>query len=114
MAEIVLLANRFPDNIKLFACYQQVEIVAGVVIYETDRVAHAQYTASNEIGRKNGALDLTFQYLIKQHSIRESKYFDFGISNERNRSLNIGLNEFKESFGARTVVHDHYSLQMMS
>lgn len=113
LSEIVLLANRFPDNIKLFTCQTEVEILAGVVIYETAKVAHAQYIASNEIARKNGALDLVFQYLIKQYSMKQRKYFDFGISNERDTSLNIGLNEFKESFGARTVVHDHYSLQIM-
>ncbi|MFQ5751292.1 MAG: GNAT family N-acetyltransferase [bacterium] len=111
LSEIILLADRFLDNIKLFACCKDNEIVAGVVTYETNKVVHAQYIASNEIGKAYGALDLVFQYLIKQ-SAQKRKYFDFGISNEQDTSLNIGLNEFKESFGARTVVHDHYLLQI--
>jgi hypothetical protein len=37
------------------------------------------------------------------------RFFSFGISTEDNGTkLNSGLIEFKESFGARAVVHDFY------
>src|SRR2546423_1300662 len=47
LAEIQRLHSHFPDNIKLFAAYHAEAMVAGVIIYETDRVAHAQYIVSN-------------------------------------------------------------------
>ena len=41
-AEMELLAGRFPDNIKLFAAHLGTDMVGGVVVYESRRVAHAQ------------------------------------------------------------------------
>lgn len=38
-------------------------------------------------------------------------YFDFGTSDEDGK-LNLGLIDQKEGFGARTVVHDHYVLEL--
>ena len=38
--------------------------------------------------------------------------FDFGISNERDGTLNPGLMRNKEGFGARAVVHDRYVLEL--
>ena len=111
-AELELLASRFPDNIKLFAARRDGKMLAGVVIYETARVAHTQYIGAGEEGRKTGALDLIFQYLINdRYAARE--YFDFGISNEdEGRYLNAGLIQNKESYGARAVVFDRYSIDL--
>lgn len=111
--EIELLAGRFPENIKLFAAHnEQNEMQAGVIIYESRNVAHAQYIASSEEGKKNGALDLIFDYLLtKEYESKE--YFDFGISNEQGgRYLNVGLINQKEEFGARAVVYDAYELDI--
>src|SRR6184192_1881213 len=43
--ELQLLHSRFPNHIKLFAAYQEGTMLAGVVIYESYNVAHAQYIA---------------------------------------------------------------------
>lgn len=111
-AEIEFLAQHFPENIKLFGCYNQEKLLSGVVVYETNTAAHAQYIAVNEEGKKIGALDLIFHELI--HEIYASKqYFDFGISNEKNGLiLNQGLIEQKEGFGARGMIHDHYKVDL--
>lgn len=107
--EIRLLADRFPDNIRLFACHSGGAMMAGVVMYDTGRVAHAQYIAASEEGRRTGAQDLLFGTLIDRFKNR--RWFDFGISNEQNgRYLNEGLVAYKEGFGARTVVHDFYEV----
>src|SRR5450756_597505 len=109
-AELALLAARFPDNIKLFAAYQGLEMLAGVVIYETARVAHTQYIGAGEKGRELGALDLILQHLIHERYLSKD-YFDFGISTEDDgRRLNTGLVRNKESYGARATVFDWYAL----
>ncbi len=114
LAEIELLTGRFPESIRLFGAYAAGELVAGVLIYETAMVAHAQYIAASHPGRSCGALDLLFDYLI--HTVYgEKPYFDFGISNEdAGRTLNLGLIEQKEGFGARAIVHDHYEWNLLT
>ena len=110
--EISLLANKFPDNIKLFVVKKEDEIIAGAIIYETNDVAHAQYLASNDKGKKLVASDLLFDYLINEY-YDDKKYFDFGISTENNGLyLNSGLINYKEKFGARGIVHDFYELRI--
>jgi hypothetical protein len=112
LPEMQMLQGRFPDNIKLFAAYLGDTLVAGVLVYEHRRVAHAQYISANEEGRRLGALDLVFDYLISEQYSRHA-YFDFGISTEeQGKVLNVGLSEQKEGFGARAVVHDFYELDL--
>lgn len=110
--EIQLLHARFPNHIKLFAAYQEETMLAGVVIYESDNVAHAQYIAANERSRSLGALDLIFEELLN-NIYQSKKYFDFGTSDEQEgRRLNGGLIDQKEGYGARVVAHDHYELNL--
>lgn len=110
--EMQLLGARFPENIKLFGAYRSHELLAGVVIYESHNVAHAQYIAANDEGKGSGALDLILGYLINEY-YSGKKYFDFGISTENDgRELNVGLIENKQSFGGRAIVHDFYELEI--
>lgn len=110
--EIEYLHSKFPENIKLFVSCKNEDILAGVVIYESRNVAHAQYIASEEKGREIGALDIIFDYLINEY-YKNKKYFDFGISTENDGLyLNEGLIFFKEGFGARGVVHDFYKVNV--
>lgn len=112
LKEIRLLHSRFPENIKLFAAYQDGAMLAGVVIYESEMVAHAQYIAANERSRDLGALDLVFDELLSTH-YRRKRYFDFGTSDEQEgRVLNRGLIDQKEGYGARVVGQDHYELDL--
>lgn len=114
LAEMQLLRGRFPDNIKLFAAYRGDALLAGVVVYEHRRVAHAQYISAGEEGKRLGALDLVFDHLISEH-YRGHDYFDFGISTEgQGQVLNVGLAEQKEGFGGRALVHDFYELDLTS
>ena len=110
--ELAMLAGRFPENIKLFAASRGTTMLAGVVIYETSRVAHTQYIGASEEGRECGALDLIFRYLIEDR-YAATDHFDFGTSNEDNgRYLNEGLIKNKESYGARATVCDWYALDL--
>jgi hypothetical protein len=110
--EIKYLHRKFPENIKLFCAFQDKSILAGVVIYVSSNVAHAQYIASSDAGHEVGALDMVFSHLINV-CYRNKKYFDFGISNEKDGIyLNKGLISYKEGFGARAVVHDFYEVYL--
>lgn len=103
--ELILLHSRFPNNIKLYtASNSDGETLAGVIIYETSEVAHAQYTVANDEGRAVGALDLIIDQLVSTVYV-DKKYFDLGISTERQGAyLNEGLIAQKEGFGARGIV----------
>ncbi len=111
--EMALLRDRFPEQIRLFTVHHgQAGVEAGVVIFESPRVAHVQYMATNEVGRKVGALDLVLTKLLDE-IFAAKLWFDFGISNEHEgRLLNDGLIAFKEGFGARAVAHDFYRLDL--
>jgi len=110
--EIQLLANRFPENIKLFSAYMNDNMVAGVIVYESENVAHMQYIAANDEGKKLLSIDFIFDFLINEY-YKNKKYFDFGISTEKEgRFLNIGLITFKEEFGARGVAYDTYEWEV--
>lgn len=112
--EMKLLESRFPQNIAFCGARRDGRLLAGVVVYETTRVAHAQYISASDEGREHGALDFLFERLLVDR-YRELPFFDFGISNEQlGRVLNTGLVEQKEGFGARTVVHDFYELSIPS
>lgn len=111
LQEILLLRGRFPEHVRLFTAQMEDEVVAGAVMYCAPPVVHVQYIASNESGRKVGALDLLFAHLIRDFS--GYSYFDFGISTEENGYvLNEGLIEFKEGFGASCILHDQYILRL--
>jgi len=110
LEEISLLNGRFPDSIRLFEATSDECVVAGAVIFETDRVAHVQYISASERGKELHALDAVFDHLLSQRYLHKP-FFDFGISNEEaGRVLNAGLVAQKEGFGARTIVHDYYEL----
>jgi Acetyltransferase (GNAT) domain len=111
--EITLLQARFPANIRLFAAQSVTgELLAGAVVYETNRVAHAQYIAASLDGRDVAALDLIFDHLLNE-VYRDHPYFDFGSSHEDGgRAINAGLIDQKEGFGARAVAHDQYRIDL--
>ena len=110
--EMQLLADRFPENIKLFNAEKEGEFYAGVIMYESKNVAHAQYQTSTDEGLKIGASSLVLDFLIREY-YPNKKYFDFGISTEKNgRYLNEGLIDSKERFGASAIVHDFYELEI--
>jgi hypothetical protein len=112
LAEMTLLAQRFPEHIKLFLALDAGVPVAGTVIYETPFVAHTQYIGSTDQGREEGALDLLFEELIGV-VYRDKPYFDFGISTAADgRELNDGLIDYKEGHGATATVHDFYRIDL--
>ena len=103
LSEIKLLMEFFPKNIKCFTAMNKGICVAGVIMFETDTVSHTQYIATSEDGKRIGALDWLFNELIEKYRGKK-KYFSFGTSSENyGKSLNYGLLQQKEGFGALSV-----------
>ena len=113
LEEMKLLMARHPKNIRLHTVHRpDGTMVAGCLVYVTARVAHAQYIAANDEGRRNGALDLLFNVLLRE-TYKSLDYFDFGISTEdAGKVLNYGLLGQKQGFGARAVCYDAYLLNL--
>jgi Acetyltransferase (GNAT) domain len=111
LSEMRLLHARFPEAIRLFAALSPGgDMLAGVVMFNSGTVAHAQYSATSAAGRAACALDGLFRFLI-EHYRRSKRWFDFGISTEdEGRVLNTGLAKFKEQFGGCSTVYDVYRL----
>lgn len=110
--ELRLLATRFPDVVKLFCAFRENEMLAGVLVFKTQQVVHAQYIANSDAGRNIGALDIVMDFLIREYSVG-CRYFDFGISTEDSgRVLNTGLVGQKEMFGGRGIAYDFYSIKI--
>lgn len=110
--EIKYLKLKFPTKIKQYNVYLAEKIIGGVTIFETNNVIHPQYIAGNkDFNNLFGGLDFLYDYLINT-VYKDSKYFDFGISNEnQGKNINEGLLYWKESFGARTIVQNFYEIE---
>ena len=110
--ELRLLAEKFPNNIKLYIAEKDGRIEAGTVLFLQAGVVHTQYLANSDAGRKTGALDCLLDWLITD-VYKDKTWFDFGISCEQEgRYLNEGLAAQKEGFGARAVLHDFYRINL--
>ncbi len=111
--EILYLHSLFPQNIKFTVGLLNSEVIAGVVLFISPTVFHAQYIASSVIGYKVGALDAVFEHCIEKAKSEKAHYFSFGISTEsEGQYLNGGLYQFKTEFGGGGVVHEFYELQL--
>lgn len=113
LAEIELLRQRFPAQIRLVAARREGRLIAGTILFCSPRAIHAQYIAGSEASREAGALDAAFEYVIAWATTGGHRYFDFGISNEdEGRILNSGLYDFKSEFGASGVIHEFYDIDL--
>lgn len=111
-SEMKLLMSHFPNNIKLYVAKMNGEIVGGTLIYVTPQVVHTQYISASVEGKKHGALDLLFDYIINK-VYANCRYFDFGKSTEQGGAyLNEPLIFQKEGFGGRGVCYDWYQWEL--
>lgn len=111
-AELQLLRDRFPQNIRFWLLEYQGAPQAAVCMFDTGRVAHAQYIATTPLARELNLLTPLFHHLITVVYAGRA-YFDFGTSNEdHGRYLNAGLLRQKASFGASGVAYNRYTLNI--
>lgn len=113
LEEIHYLASKFPRNIKQFSVYDGSEILAGITIFETNRVVKSQYGATTQKGEKLRALDFLFIHLIEKYKKEGKSFFDMGVVNENEgKSYNAGLLNQKEELGCSVYNHDFYTLAL--
>ena len=111
--EMRLLHGRFPDGIRLYTATLDGEMLAGVVMYLSQPVAHCQYIGASPQGKDSKALTLLFDYLIGEAKASGYRYFDFGISNEdHGRYLNEGLVRQKSRLGGRGIVYNTFEINL--
>jgi hypothetical protein len=112
-AEISYLHSLFPQQIEFVVARLAGEVLAGVVLFVTPMVLHAQYIAASLTGYEVSALDAVFEDCVQRAQARGIRYFDFGVSTvDEGRQLNAALNQFKAEFGGGGVVHDFYELAL--
>lgn len=113
LQELQLLKDRFPEKILLRVALFESKVIAGVLLFTTPTVWHAQYIASNQNGYEVNALDAIFHVCIQEATLSSASYFDFGISNENDGLiLNEGLYRFKSEFGGGGVVHQFFEIRL--
>ena len=113
LEEIILLSHRFPDRIRCITALLDGRVVAGILLFITRSCHHAQYIASSELGQETSALDYLFEHAIETAARERIRWFDFGISTEKQGTmLNLGLHQFKSEFGSGGMVHEFYELNL--
>lgn len=106
-AELELLIGRFPGNIVIRCATLADQVVAGTLVFKYGHVWHTQYLASSAQGRSLGALDLVIAELMSEASAAGATQISLGTSTvDQGMTLNEGLLWQKESYGARSLVHD--------
>lgn len=112
-AEIAKLHALFPQEIQFVVGLINDRVEAGVVLFKTPRVLHAQYIASSALGNEVCALDAVFEYCLADASSCGIRYFNFGVSTDNEGThLNEGLYQYKSEFGAGGVTHEFFELNL--
>lgn len=113
LGELSLLIERFPQQIEVWLAVSDGQPMAGVCLYLTERVAHAQYIATTPEGRRLNMLTPLFATLTGRAADGGCRYFDFGISNEdHGRILNAGLFRHKASLGASAAAFTRWRIDL--
>lgn len=112
LEEITLLHKRFPKEIRLFCVYLGDTLVAGMVFYIINGVAHAQYTGNTPEGMHSNAIAFLHDYLMHTE-FADMHYYDFGTSNEdHGQKLNDGLLLQKNGLGGRGVAYQIFKVDI--
>ena len=112
--EIELLKSNFPNNIYQYNVLFDEKVVAGILVFETETVIHAQYISGMKEFNNLGAIDYLTDYLI-QLSAEKEKFFNLGVSSEQGGAkINEGLLNWKLGFGTFPVIHSTYKIETAS
>lgn len=108
LAELEQLHATFPRDILVRLAVLDQRVLAGTLVYRYGHVWHTQYLASSDEGRRVGALDLVIAELMAEATAAGASHVSFGVSTvNQGMDVNAGLLWQKESYGARTMVHDY-------
>ena len=114
LKEISKLKVIFPSNIRQFSAYYEGVIIAGITIFESEKVVKSQYGATTKKGEEMRALDFLFINLIQKYKSEGKLFFDMGIVNEDDeRGYNPGLLKQKEELGCSVFSQDFYKMKLI-
>ena len=112
--EITALKEKFLNNIRQFSAYYDGVIIAGITIFESEKVVKSQYGATTKKGEEMRALDFLFINLIKKYKSEGKLFFDMGIVNEDDeKGYNAGLLKQKEELGCSVYSQDFYKMNLI-
>lgn len=112
LPEIKKLKKLFPDRIRLFASFLNGEMIAGVVVFVCNsKVIQSFYIAQDYEYQRYRPTNAAINQVMKWGRKAGNDYLTLGISTEKGgKVINWGLFRFKESFGARGVLRETYSI----
>ncbi|WP_417942060.1 FemAB family protein [Flavobacterium sp. RS13.1] len=111
--EITLLKKSFPENIRQFSIYNESEIIAGITVFETEKIVKSQYGATTKKGEEVRALDFLFINLIEKYKSEGKYFFDMGIvGDDSKKGYNAGLLKQKEELGCSVYNQDFYKISV--
>lgn len=111
--EITILKKKFPGNIRQFSIYDEGKIVAGITIFETEKIVKSQYGATTKKGEEVRALDFLFINLIEKYKSEGKYFFDMGIvGDDSKKEYNEGLLKQKEELGCSVYNQDFYKISV--
>jgi len=106
LADLQRIESCVPGTIKTHLVRHSVDICSAAIIFEDAKFATIQYLAGSDCSFQCGSQDVLVQELIAGYKFSNKKLL-FGTSTEPNqnhRTINSGLDNFKESFGASAYV----------
>jgi len=113
LAEIEYLHAQFPKEFLLVTAKIGGSLVGGEVYSIEGPVLQGRYSATTVEGRDASATDLVIERAIMLAQDLGCRFYSHGTSTmDEGRWLNEAQYDFKVSFGAGGVVHDHYELSL--
>lgn len=112
LQELKYLQEKFKKRVFVDIAVGRENVKAGICYF----ACNSNTLSVFYIAQQSGALGLNGVNALvlkgMQRAVREGfKYFDFGTSSYHNKSRNLNLSQFKESFGARGYFRDMYRWQ---
>jgi hypothetical protein len=101
LAEIELLASRFQKNIIQYNVYREDALLAGITFFIKGNIVKSQYTASSPEGLKTDAVAYIYMEAMKEFKEKGCSLMDYGTVNEKDGSVNKGLQRFKKEMGCQ-------------
>jgi hypothetical protein len=112
LAEIELLAARFPENIIQYNVYREDALLAGITFFIKGNIVKSQYTASSPDGLKTDAVAYIYMEAMKEFKEKGCSLMDYGPVNEKDGSVNRGLQRFKKQLGCQEEEWNRWEFEL--
>ena len=109
LADLQAIFAAVPERVRLFLFNLACRPIAGALVFELNaRTAYAFYVCHDALFEHYRASSLAVAHLMEHYAARGFRYLDVGPSTFDDLTLNRGLAQFKEEFGATAFCRDTY------